>query len=73
MSPIRQIVDDMPEWLPIPNEIRHKRVEVIFWPLEEPSSLGSFKQWLTSIPQVGEDVDFARIQDFGRRDEQWDS
>jgi hypothetical protein len=73
MSPIRQIVDDMPEWLPIPNEIRHKRVEVIFWPLEEPSSPGSFKQWLTSMPQVGEDTDFERIQDFGRRDEPWDS
>ena len=32
--PVRQIYEDMPSILMIPVEMRHKRVEVIFFPLE---------------------------------------
>lgn len=35
MSPIRLILDDAPAALQIPEEFRHQRVEVIFWPLSE--------------------------------------
>lgn len=35
MQPIRLILEDAPETLPIPEAFRHQRVEVIFWPLED--------------------------------------
>jgi hypothetical protein len=35
MQPIRLILEDAPETLPIPEALRHQRVEVIFWPLDE--------------------------------------
>jgi hypothetical protein len=35
MQPIRQIIDDAPDMIPIPMELRHKRLEVIIWPLED--------------------------------------
>ncbi|MFO7640006.1 MAG: hypothetical protein R6X17_01675 [Candidatus Competibacteraceae bacterium] len=35
MNPIRQIIEDSPESITIPQELRHKRIEVIIWPLEE--------------------------------------
>lgn len=71
MQPIRHIVDDMPEFYPVPPEIHHRRVEIILWPLDDASSAGSFKQWLGSMPDVGEDADFSRPVDMGRKDEPW--
>ena len=35
MQPIRQVIDDAPDMIPIPLELRHKRLELIIWPLEE--------------------------------------
>jgi hypothetical protein len=35
MQPIRQIINDSPDMLPLPPELRHKRLEVIIWPLDE--------------------------------------
>jgi hypothetical protein len=35
MQPIRQIVDDAPDSIPVPEELRHRRIELIFWPLDE--------------------------------------
>jgi hypothetical protein len=71
MQPIRHIVDDMPELYPVPPDIQHRRVEIIFWPLDDTSPAASFKQWLGSMPDVGEDADFARPLDMGRKDEPW--
>ena len=34
MNPFRQIIEDGPEVIPIPPELRHQRLEVIIWPLE---------------------------------------
>lgn len=34
MNPARIIYEDTPAYIPIPEELRHRRVEVIFWPLE---------------------------------------
>ena len=35
MQPIRQVIEDAPDMVPIPLELRHKRLELIFWPLED--------------------------------------
>lgn len=35
MQPIRQIIDDAPASIPVPPELRHRRVEIIFWPLDD--------------------------------------
>lgn len=34
MNPARIIYEDAPAYIPIPEELRHRQVEVIFWPLE---------------------------------------
>jgi hypothetical protein len=35
MQPIRIIYDDTPESIPVPEELRHRKAEMILWPLEE--------------------------------------
>jgi hypothetical protein len=35
MNPIRQVIEDAPEFFPIPQELRHRKVEIILWPLDE--------------------------------------
>ena len=35
MQPIRQVIEDAPDMVSIPLELRHKRLELIFWPLED--------------------------------------
>jgi hypothetical protein len=55
-------------------ELHHKRLEIIIWPLSEPSkpATRSFKSLLMKMPNVGDDNDFARQRDFGRGGEKWD-
>ncbi|WP_103919678.1 hypothetical protein [Candidatus Venteria ishoeyi] len=33
MQPVRLVVEDAPTTLVVPEEMRHRRLEVIFWPL----------------------------------------
>lgn len=35
MQPIRQVLEDAPDSIPIPVELRHRRIELIIWPLGE--------------------------------------
>jgi hypothetical protein len=35
MNPSRIIYEDTPAYIPIPDELRHRKVEVIFWPLDD--------------------------------------
>lgn len=35
MQPIRQVINDAPDFFPIPPELRHRKVEIILWPLDE--------------------------------------
>jgi hypothetical protein len=35
MQPIRQISEDAPDAIPVPEELRHRRVEFILRPLDE--------------------------------------
>ena len=69
---IKQVIDDMPEFLAVPPEIRHQRVEIVFRLLERKTVEGSFKEALGAMPDIGDDDDFARPRDFGRREMQWD-
>lgn len=38
MQSIRQIHEDAPEFIPVPEALRHRRVEIILWPLDPAST-----------------------------------
>jgi hypothetical protein len=73
MQAIRQIYDDAPEAIPVPEAFRHRRLEVLLIVEEEIVSPPKLKSLLADIPDVGEDTDFSRPRDFGRQDVTWDS
>ena len=35
MNPARIIYEDTPAYIPIPDELQHRKVEAIFWPLDD--------------------------------------
>ena len=35
MQPIRQIVENAPDSIPIPKVLRRRRIELIIWPLDD--------------------------------------
>lgn len=35
MQPLRKVINDAPDMVLIPEELRHKRIEMILWPLED--------------------------------------
>jgi hypothetical protein len=49
MQPIRQVIEDAPDMIPIPFELRHKRLELIIWPLEDAGTVQSSER-VTSPP-----------------------
>ena len=57
MELIKQVIDDMPEILSVPPEIRHQRVEIVFRLLERKAVEGSFKEALGAMPDIGDDDD----------------
>ena len=78
MHTVRQLFDHAPALIPVPEQWRQKRMEVIFLiQEEEPSvlinpSMG-LKQILANMPNVGENLDFVRSSDTGRQDIVWNS
>lgn len=36
MQPLRKLIQDAPESIPIPSEYHHHAIELIIWPLDEP-------------------------------------
>jgi hypothetical protein len=38
MQPIRIIYEDTPDSIPIPEQLRHRKTEIILWPLEDAAS-----------------------------------
>lgn len=34
MNPVRLIYDDTPDFIPIPQSMRHRKTEIIVWPLD---------------------------------------
>jgi hypothetical protein len=43
LKPVRQVFDDAPAMIPVPEALRHRKLELIFWPLEDASDNGSGK------------------------------
>ncbi len=37
MNPVRLIYDDTPDFIPIPEALRHRKTEIIVWPLIRPT------------------------------------
>ena len=37
MQPIRIIYEDAPDSIPVPEQLRHRKTEIILWPLEDQS------------------------------------
>ncbi len=51
---------------PLPVELHHKRLEIIIWPFSEQATPvpRSFKSLLMKMPNVGNDSDFARHENY---------
>ena len=73
MQAIRQIYEDAPDAIPVPEAFRHHRLEVLLIVEEETVSPLPLKSLLADMPDVGDDTDFSRSRDFGRQDVTWDS
>jgi len=75
MQAIRQYYEDAPESVAIPESMRHQRLVVIMQLQDAPSnqSMAGLKALLCSMPNVGDESDFARQADMGRGDVAWDS
>lgn len=65
MQPIRQIIENMPEFFSVPPEVRNQRVEIIIWPLERQTVQGSFKEALAAMPDIGNDDDLLVTRNIG--------
>lgn len=39
MNPVRMIFEDTPDCITIPEALRHRRTEIIVWPLDESTTL----------------------------------
>jgi hypothetical protein len=66
MQAIRQIYEDTPDAIPVPEALRHRRLEVLLIVEEETAPLPRLKSILADMPDVGDDIDFSRPRDFGR-------
>lgn len=75
MEAIRQFYEDAPTSIAVPESLRHKRLEVILLVQEPPASEppADLKSLLAAMPDVGDDADFNRSPDYGRKDTAWDS
>ena len=52
MQPVRQILNNAPEAIPIPPEFRHQRFEVIFWLLSKTTGFEIQEEPETIIDEV---------------------
>ncbi|MDD2534955.1 MAG: hypothetical protein PHW78_00075 [Macromonas bipunctata] len=52
MNPSRVIYEDAPAFIPVPADLQHRRVEAIFWPLDEDSVVFRAPAQAASGPQV---------------------
>jgi hypothetical protein len=74
MQAIRQLYEDAPTSISIPVFMHHKRLEVIFLVQKSPEDVNpDLKTLLAAMPNVGDNADFSRQNDFGRGDVAWDS
>ena len=75
MHAIRQLYEDAPTSIIVPEFMRHKRLEVILLVQESPDMEVNpgLKALLAAMPNVGNDTDFCWQKDLGRGDVAWDS
>ena len=59
MNPARIIYEDAPAFIPVPADLQHRRVEAIFWPLDDeakvigsPSQINEPRENLPSLTQL---------------------
>ena len=45
VNPVRRIIEDAPEFIQVPPELRHQRLEVIIWPLEPVQEPTVMPEW----------------------------
>lgn len=50
MNPSRVIYEDAPAFIPVPADLQHRRVEAIFWPLDEPATVFRTSERLPNQP-----------------------
>lgn len=75
MHSIRQLYEDAPTSIPVPEFMRHKRLEVILM-VQDSTDMEvnpDLKALLAAMPNVGYDADCCRQKDLGRGDVAWDS
>jgi hypothetical protein len=53
MNHARLIYDDTPEFIPVPNELRHRKIEVIFLPLDDNTDIQTSGEQLVTPPTQG--------------------
>jgi hypothetical protein len=53
MQPIRQIIENMPEFFPVPPEVQNQRVEIIIWPLEREAEKPAAREKVSVASLVG--------------------
>jgi hypothetical protein len=51
MQPIRQVYEDAPDMISIPLELRHKRLELIIWPLEDIETVQQADRVASPLPE----------------------
>ena len=54
MQPIRRIIDDAPESVSIPEEMRHRRIELIIWPLPDEQAAPVTESATTQAESAGQ-------------------
>ena len=50
MNPTRMIYEDTPPFISVPTALRHRRIEVIVWPLDDPATPESLSAPPAAIP-----------------------
>ena len=70
MNPIRQIIEDTPDFIPVPEALRHRKIELIIWPLEEESSTLNQATDANGWPVGFIEKTYGSIPDFPNREPQ---
>lgn len=75
MQATRQIYEDLPNMIPVPEHLRHRRVEIIMLPLDEEAIKQAIDTWppgffeATAGAWLGEPLERAPQGEFEQREE----
>ena len=65
MNPSRLIYEDTPAFIPVPEDLRHRKIEVIFWPLDGESPDASVTSTATLRRRSPPPALAGKVQEFG--------